>query len=235
MTLRILLILAALPFSHLARAAEPVQTALFTAGEGGYHTYRIPSLIVTPEGHGARLLRGPQGRPRRRRRHRPAPEAQHRRRQDVGQDAGRLGRRPTTPAATRAPSSTRRPAPIWLLLTHNLGGDTEAKIVSGKSKGSRTVWITQQHRRRRDLGEAGRDHEGREEARLDVVRDRPRRRHSTQERPAPDPVRQQVGRRQGARVARHLSATTAASRGSSAAWSARTATSARRSNWPTAR
>ncbi len=31
---------------------------------------------------------------------------------------------------------------VWLLLTHNLGTDTEAMIVDGKSKGSRTVWVT---------------------------------------------------------------------------------------------
>src|SRR5262245_6882535 len=31
-------------------AAEPVHTPVFVAGEGGYHTYRIPSAIVTPKG-----------------------------------------------------------------------------------------------------------------------------------------------------------------------------------------
>src|SRR5437016_3586415 len=31
-------------------AAEPVQAPLFVAGEGGYHTYRIPALIVTGKG-----------------------------------------------------------------------------------------------------------------------------------------------------------------------------------------
>src|SRR5262249_24946931 len=31
---------------------------------------------------------------------------------------------------------------IWLLLTHNLGQDTEAQIVEGKGKGTRTVWVT---------------------------------------------------------------------------------------------
>jgi hypothetical protein len=30
--------------------AEPAQTPVFLAGEGGYHTYRIPSLIVSPRG-----------------------------------------------------------------------------------------------------------------------------------------------------------------------------------------
>jgi sialidase-1 len=31
---------------------------------------------------------------------------------------------------------------IWLLLTHNLGSDTQAQIVDGASKGTRTVWVT---------------------------------------------------------------------------------------------
>jgi sialidase-1 len=31
---------------------------------------------------------------------------------------------------------------IWLLLTHNLGTDTEPQIVDGTSKGTRTVWVT---------------------------------------------------------------------------------------------
>jgi sialidase-1 len=36
----------------------------------------------------------------------------------------------------------RNTGTIWLLLTHNLGSDTEAKIVAGASERSRTVWIT---------------------------------------------------------------------------------------------
>src|SRR5258705_6515949 len=31
-------------------AATPPQTDIFRAGEGGYHTYRIPALIVSPKG-----------------------------------------------------------------------------------------------------------------------------------------------------------------------------------------
>src|SRR5262245_36416446 len=32
------------------RAAELPQTDVFTAGQDGYHTYRIPALVVTPKG-----------------------------------------------------------------------------------------------------------------------------------------------------------------------------------------
>ena len=33
-----------------ARTAEPEQTPVFISGQGGYHTYRIPSLLVTAKG-----------------------------------------------------------------------------------------------------------------------------------------------------------------------------------------
>src|SRR5215471_3322921 len=31
-------------------AAEPATLPVFTAGENGYHTYRIPALVATPRG-----------------------------------------------------------------------------------------------------------------------------------------------------------------------------------------
>jgi len=34
----------------MASVLQPGQRALYVAGEGGYHTYRIPSLIVTARG-----------------------------------------------------------------------------------------------------------------------------------------------------------------------------------------
>ncbi|MBW3539306.1 MAG: glycoside hydrolase [Planctomycetes bacterium] len=33
-----------------ASAADPFETTVFTSGEGGYHTYRIPALLVSPKG-----------------------------------------------------------------------------------------------------------------------------------------------------------------------------------------
>ncbi|HEY3455766.1 MAG TPA: sialidase family protein, partial [Bryobacteraceae bacterium] len=41
---------AALLFVFAARSASFTQTELFRAGEGGYYTYRVPSLIVTAKG-----------------------------------------------------------------------------------------------------------------------------------------------------------------------------------------
>jgi len=43
-------LLALLAPAPCCAAGEPAQTPLFVAGEHGYHTYRIPSLIVSPKG-----------------------------------------------------------------------------------------------------------------------------------------------------------------------------------------
>src|SRR5262249_5576287 len=50
--LPILLVTALSPFTSPQRlqAAEPEQTPLFVAGQDGYHTYRIPALLVTRKG-----------------------------------------------------------------------------------------------------------------------------------------------------------------------------------------
>src|SRR5262245_31918043 len=48
-------LLAALCFPGNPRAAEtPEESPLFISGEGGYHTYRIPSLITCPSRAGRR-------------------------------------------------------------------------------------------------------------------------------------------------------------------------------------
>src|SRR5207248_5957506 len=40
------------------------------------------------------------------------------------------------------PVVDRATGTVWLLLTHNLGRDTEAAIVGGTARGTRTVWVT---------------------------------------------------------------------------------------------
>ena len=124
-----------------AAADDPAQLSVFTAGENGYHTYRIPSLIVSPKGtllafcEGRKKGRGDAG----------DIDLLLRRSSDGGKTW-----QPTQVVWDDGPNTCGNPCPvvdpatgtIWLLLTHNLGEDTEAKLVGGTSKGTRTVWVT---------------------------------------------------------------------------------------------
>jgi len=126
--------------AELAVAAEPTQTAVFAAGQGGYHSYRIPSLIVTQK---KTLLAFCEGRKKNR--------------NDAG-DIDLLMRRSTDGGKTwgevqvvwddggntcgnPCPVVDAKTGTIWLLLTHNLGTDNEKRILDGTSKGTRTVWV----------------------------------------------------------------------------------------------
>lgn len=123
-----------------ALAAEPEQSTLFSAGQNGYHTYRIPSLIVAKDGT---LLAFCEGRKKGR--------------SDTG-DIDLLLRRSSdggkswtktqvvwddadNTCGNPCPVIDRKTGTIALVLTHNLGSDTQAMIETGNSKGSRTVWI----------------------------------------------------------------------------------------------
>ena len=139
----LVLLVALAAFSPCLIAAEEplVHGPVYVAGEGGYHTYRIPSLIVSAKGT---LLAFCEGRKK------------------GTSDAGDIDlvlRRSTDDGKSWLPmqmvwddgdNTCGNPCPvveresgvIWLLLTHNLGEDKEAAIVEGKSKGSRTVWIS---------------------------------------------------------------------------------------------
>ncbi len=62
-SLRRALSLAALVVAVAAVAqGQPAPVDLWTSGQGGYDTYRIPSLIKTKGGALLSVLRGPQGR-----------------------------------------------------------------------------------------------------------------------------------------------------------------------------
>jgi sialidase-1 len=117
----------------------PRQTEVYIAGEGGYHTYRIPSIIVTPKGS---LLAFAEGR------------------QASAADAGNIDlvlKRSLDNGASWSPlqvlvdngaNSASNPCPvidrttgtIWLLSTRNLATDRESDIIAGKSRATPTVW-----------------------------------------------------------------------------------------------
>jgi sialidase-1 len=119
----------------------PEQQALFQSGAGDYHTYRIPSLLVTTRGallafcEGRKKGRGDSG----------DVDLLLRRSADGGRtwDKARVvwddG---DNTCGNPCPVVDRRTGTVWLLMTHNLGADTEARILDGTSKGTRTVWVT---------------------------------------------------------------------------------------------
>jgi sialidase-1 len=117
----------------------PRYSDVYVAGEGGYHAYRIPSVIATSKGT---LLAFAEAR-----------------RQGAG-DAGDIDlvvRRshdggeswsPMQIVGDNGPNTFGNPCPVvdrstgavWLLTTHNRGADSEKDIIAGTSQGSRTVW-----------------------------------------------------------------------------------------------
>ncbi|MDX9752313.1 MAG: sialidase family protein [bacterium] len=121
--------------------AEPVTVEVFVSGQGGYDTYRIPSVIVSPQGTVLAFCEG-----------RRASAS------DTGdidlllrcsRDGGQTWSEPQV-VWDDGPHTCGNPCPVideqsgtlWLLLTHNLGQDSEAEIIAGTSEGTRTVWVT---------------------------------------------------------------------------------------------
>ena len=121
-------------------AAAPPHVEVFPSGEGGYHTYRIPALIVSAKGTLLAFSEGRKGSS-----------------SDTG-DIDLFLRRsfdngatwePARVIADDGPNTIGNPCPvvdrdtgtIWLLLTHNLGEDTEPQIMARTGKGTRTVWV----------------------------------------------------------------------------------------------
>ena len=121
--------------------AEPEQTPVFVAREDGYHTYRIPSVIVTAKGTVLAFCEGRKA---------GTSDAGDidlllKRSSDGGKTWGKkqvVWDDGANTCGNPCPVVDAKTGTVWLLLTHNLGTDTESAIVAGKSRGSRTVWIT---------------------------------------------------------------------------------------------
>jgi sialidase-1 len=131
-------VLLALLIANAFSQAAPI-TDVFTAGQDGYHTYRIPSLLLTS--HGV-LLAFAEARA-------AAHDSGHielvmKRSFDEGKTWGAL-----SVVARDIPNAVGDPCPVldpstgtvFLLHTRNLGTDTERAVLGGTSKGTRTVWV----------------------------------------------------------------------------------------------
>jgi len=117
------------------------QRDLFISGADGYHTFRIPSAIVTTRGTVLAFCEG--------RRDSPSDSGDIdmvlKRSEDGGEswsemqivwdDKGNTCGNP-------CPVVDWETGTIWLLMTHNLGRDVERQIIDEESEGTRTVWVT---------------------------------------------------------------------------------------------
>ena len=137
-TLTRLLLFLSVPLSTMA--AEFSQVEVFRSGQDGYHTYRIPALIVTKQGtllafcEGRRAAGGDSG--------------------DIdlllkrSRDGGRTWSAAKLVAdfgedtlGNPAPVVDQKTGDIVLLMTRNPGKVTERQIVEGTGIGTRTVWL----------------------------------------------------------------------------------------------
>jgi len=130
------------------KAPSLSQQDVFISGQGGYHTYRIPSILTTPKGTVLALCEGRKGSTS----DSGDIDVVMRRSLDGGASWS-----PLQVLADAGPHTMGNPSPVfdretgilWLLLTRNHGDDKEAQIIAQKSKESRTVWVMQS----RDEGE----------------------------------------------------------------------------------
>lgn len=124
-----------------APSQQPQRTEVFVSGTGGYHTYRIPALLVTKKGT---LLAFCEGRKKSR--------------SDSGdidlllkrsKDSGRTWSRQqlvwddkANTCGNPCPVLDQETGTIWLLMTWNRGDDREAVIKKNTSKDTRRVWMS---------------------------------------------------------------------------------------------
>lgn len=117
------------------------QVTVFAANEGGYDTYRIPSVLLAPNGdllafcEGRRASRSDTGN----------IDLVMKRSTDGGKTWGKtqvIWDDDGNTCGNPCPVVDRKTGAILLLMTHNYGVDNEAEIKLGTGKGTRTVWIS---------------------------------------------------------------------------------------------
>ena len=134
------------PTANNAAPAQPPaesvsEVIVFAGGQEGYHTFRIPSVIVTPQGtvlvfcEGRKNGAGDSG----------DVDLVLKRSRDCGRTWSKLQvawNDGANACGNPCPVLDRQTGTIWLLLTHNLGADNESQIMAGTSIGTRTVWVS---------------------------------------------------------------------------------------------
>ena len=124
-----------------ALANKPQKTKLFVSGADGYHTYRIPSLIVTKKGTLLAFCEARKGG----RSDSGNIDMMLKRSEDGGatwSDQQIVWDDGANTCGNPCPVVDRATGTIWLLMTWNLGSDRESAIISLKSKDTRRVFVT---------------------------------------------------------------------------------------------
>jgi sialidase-1 len=121
--------------------AQPKQYDVFVSGSDGYHTYRIPSLLVTKKGT---LLAFCEGR-RNSRSDSGDIDLLCKRSVDGGKTWSRqqvIWDDKANTCGNPCPVVDRQSGVIWLIMTWNRGDDTEAQIKTNTGKDTRRVWLS---------------------------------------------------------------------------------------------
>lgn len=121
-------------------SGQPQQSDVFVSGTIGYHTYRIPSLIVTRKGM---LLAFCEGR-KNSRSDSGDIDLLCRRSEDGGRtwsDHQVVWEDKDNTCGNPCPVVEEPSGTVWLLMTWNRGDDTEAQIKANTGKDTRRVWV----------------------------------------------------------------------------------------------
>lgn len=116
------------------------QFDVFVAGQDGYKSFRIPSLLVTPHGTVLAFCEG--------RKHSGGDSGDIDLVQRKSTDGG-ITWGPLQVIADDGPHTMGNPCPvvdretgtIWMLMTRNHGQDKESQILNGTSRETRSVWV----------------------------------------------------------------------------------------------